>query len=161
VLNAARTHRYLLTRRWADGPAAVFIMLNPSTADEQHDDPTIRRCTGFARREGCGALTVVNLFALRSADPHELARHPDPAGVHNDLFIALACVPAVLVIAAWGAFGGLGGRDKQVQAALAAAGVRLRCLGVTAAGAPRHPLYVRVGTPLTAWPAAHSGSSHG
>lgn len=62
-------YRYRLTRRFADGPCATFVMLNPSTADETIDDPTIRRCRNFAIREGCGGLVVVNLFAYRATDP--------------------------------------------------------------------------------------------
>ena len=91
---SARVYRYLLTRRWGTVPAMVWIMLNPSTADAFAEDPTIRRCLIFAHREGCGGLTVVNLFALRSTDPKALTRHPDPVGPANDTFIRGHCAPA-------------------------------------------------------------------
>src|SRR5689334_20041621 len=69
VLSPCGLYRYRLTRRWGDGPALLFVMLNPSTADATEDDPTIRRCTGFAKREGMPAIEVVNLFAWRATDP--------------------------------------------------------------------------------------------
>lgn len=148
VFSTGEEYRYLLTRQRAAGPALVFIMLNPSTADARKDDPTIRRCIRFAAREGAGVLAVVNLFALRATDPRELRRHPDPAGPRNDEFIDLWCRPGRPVIAAWGAGGGLLGRDREVATRLAAAGVSLSCLGVTRDGHPRHPLYVRSDAPL-------------
>ena len=86
TFDGAHAYRYALTRRWAVGAAMVFLMCNPSTADEQHEDPTVRRCLDFARRNGFAALTVVNLFALRATDPGELACHPDPVGPLNDQF---------------------------------------------------------------------------
>lgn len=148
VSGHGRSYRYLLTRRWGVGPTAVFVMLNPSTADAERDDPTLTRCVSFARREGCAALAVVNLFALRSPDPRVLARHRDPVGPRNDTYIAAACAAAPLVVAAWGTGGRLHGRAAQVTAMLARAGVRLWCVGTTKDGSPRHPLYVRGSTPL-------------
>lgn len=150
VFNEDLTHRYLLTRRWAQGaPTAVFLMLNPSTATAHEDDPTIRRCIGYARREGCNALTVLNLFGLRATNPAELPRYPgDPVGERNDEFIGEHAQPGRLVIAAWGVHGALHARGNEVTRALTARGVELRCLGVTDGGHPRHPLYVRADTPL-------------
>ena len=131
----------------------TWIMLNPSTADAFADDPTIRRCASFARREGCGGIKVVNLFALRATDPRELRRHPDPVGACNDRVIDAHA--RGLVVVAWGAGGALGGRDADAARILEAAGVTPVCLGVTAGGQPRHPLYVRGDTPLVPWrPAA-------
>ena len=150
TLSADRAYRYLLTRRWGDGPAMTWIMLNPGTADAAHDDPTIRRCVAFARREGCEAIGVVNLFALRAAGPRGLRLSPDPAGPGNDGFL-LARPAASCVAAAWGALGGLRGRSDQVRGMLA--GVPLLCLGVTSAGEPRHPLYVRSDAPFVPLPA--------
>ena len=149
ALSADRAYRYLLTRRWGDGSAMTWIMLNPSTADAAEDDPTIRRCIGFARREGCEAIQVVNLFALRAADPRDLLASPDPAGPGNDGFL-LARPLAACTIAAWGARGSLHGRSAEVRAMLA--GARLLCLGVTSGGEPRHPLYARADTPLVPFP---------
>jgi hypothetical protein len=149
TLSADRAYRYLLTRRWGDGPAMCWIMLNPSTADASEDDPTIRRCIGFARREGCEAIQVVNLFALRAADPGELLASPDPIGPGGDGFL-LARPLAACTVAAWGARGSLHGRSAKVTAMLA--GVRLLCLGVTSSGEPKHPLYVRADVPLVPFP---------
>ena len=151
TLSADRTYRYLLTRRWDDGPVMTWIMLNPSTADADTDDPTIRRCTGFARREGCGAICVVNLFALRATDPRELRTSPDPVGPDNDSFL-LERTRAGSVVAAWGSHGSLNGRSRAVAALLVAAEVPLLALGVTSSGEPRHPLYIRSDAPFTAWP---------
>lgn len=153
VLSPDEKYRYLLTRERAAGPALVFVMLNPSTADDRVDDPTIRRCLRFAAREGAGRLVVVNLFAIRATDPRELARHPDPVGPRNDEFLLMHCRPASRVVAAWGNGGSLHGRDRQVAGMLAHAGVSLTCLGVTGSGAPRHPLYVRANAPLVPYAA--------
>lgn len=153
VLSPCGTYRYTLDRIWDHTrPTALFIMLNPSTADASVDDPTIRRCRAFATREGCGALTVVNLFAYRATDPRELAVQPDPIGPDNNTHIALALdrQPAH-VIAAWGALPFARTRAQQVTALLAQA----RCLGTTKSGDPRHPLYVRADQPLQPWPTTH------
>ena len=142
----ARIYRYLLTRIWDPSiPPVVFLMLNPSTADALEDDATIRRLSGpkgFARTLGGGGLIVVNLFALRSTDPRVLRDHPDPVGPLNDAFIRQATAGAHTVVAAWGAGGGQHGRGARVTQALTARYTALHCLGVTAAGQPRHPLYL-------------------
>jgi hypothetical protein len=140
----ARTYRLLLTRIWDPTvKPAVFVMLNPSTADAMDDDPTIRRCTSFARREGAGGLVVVNLFGLCSTDPRALRHHPDPVGPLNDAFIRRATGGASTVVAAWGAAGvEHNGRGTHVAETLRARGVRLQCLGQTSTGQPRHPLYL-------------------
>jgi len=153
VLSPCGTYRYTLDRVWdASLPTALFVMLNPSTADANVDDPTIRRCRTFATREGCGALTAVNLFALRSTNPDALTEHPDPVGPDNDLHTALALdrQPAV-VIAAWGAHPFARPRAAQVARLLAVHGGRLDSLGTTKQGAPRHPLYVHRDQPLVPW----------
>jgi hypothetical protein len=101
-LSPCGTYRYLLGRRVGDGQrAALFVMLNPSTADASDDDPTIRRCRRFARREGCGLLEVVNLFAYRATDPVALRLAEDPVGPANDHFISKAVERAALVVVAW------------------------------------------------------------
>lgn len=142
----ARIYRYLLTRIWDPTiPPAVFLMLNPSTADAMDDDATIRRLAGpngFARREGAGGLVVVNLFAVCSTDPRVLRHHPDPVGPLNDVFIRRATGGASTVVAAWGAAGVEHGRGARVTQTLRDRGVRLRCLGTTSTGQPRHPLYL-------------------
>ncbi|WP_448333551.1 DUF1643 domain-containing protein [Streptomyces sp. DSM 41534] len=143
VMDQARTYRYLLTRIWDTSvPPMVWVMLNPSTADALADDATIRRCIGFARREECGGIAVVNLFALRSTNPRALRDHPDPVGPHNGLFLRRTTSLGP-VVAAWGAGGVLGDRAATVTQTLTAAGVRMNALGVTSTGQPRHPLYLR------------------
>jgi hypothetical protein len=162
VLSQCEQYRYTLDRVWDAGrPAALFVMLNPSVADASVDDPTIGRCKAFAEREGCGALTVVNLFALRSTKPGGLALHPDPVGPDNDAWVtvALANRPSV-VVAAWGAYPAAAGRKIQAIAddraatilrILAAHDVPVKCLGTTKDGYPRHPLYVPGTQPLIAF----------
>ena len=161
VFSADGTYRYLLVRRWDQpGPAMTCLMLNPSTADALADDPTIRRVLGFARREGAGTLNVVNLFALRATDPRELSRHPDPVGPHNDEFILRHCTPGARVLAAWGTGGQLRGRAAEVAGRLRDHGAQLVCLGVTAGGEPRHPLYVRANTPLASFSPGQPERAH-
>lgn len=144
VLSDCRRYRYALTRRWAPGPVALFIMLNPSTADAEVDDPTIRRCIGFAKREGCGALRVENLFAWRATKPDEMFAQGPMAVGEADAAICRA-VRAVdgPIIAAWGGDRRAEDRAREVVTLLDELGVEVVCLGVTQAGAPRHPLYVR------------------
>lgn len=118
-------------------------MLNPSTADAELDDPTIRRCISFAKREGCTELTVVNLFAYRSTDPKQLYKVDDPIGPQNDFYIkqAIRAHDMGIVIAAWGAHPIAINRAKEILAMPEFADVL--CLGTTKKGAPRHPLYVK------------------
>jgi hypothetical protein len=154
AFDLTRTFRYHLTRTWEPSRAPlVWIMLNPSTADADEDDRTIGRCAEFARRENAGGISVVNLFAFRATKPAELRRHRAPVGGLNDAFIVTEC-PARTVVAAWGAHGTYLYRDREVAELLAAVGVPLRCLGVTAGGHPRHPLYVRGDAPLVPY---HTG----
>ena len=132
-------YRYRLWRRWHPGAAtAVWVMLNPSTADDRRDDPTIRRCIGLARAWGFGGIEVVNLYGLRATRPADLFAARDPVGPGNDLAIARAAASGDAVFAAWGVHGRA--RAGDVRALLA--GCALWCLGVTRAGEPRHPLYV-------------------
>ena len=143
-------YRYRLWRvlRATPGLRCVFVMLNPSTADARVDDPTLRRCIGFASDLGFQRLDVVNLFAWRATDPRWLRRrvvddgHAVVIGPENDRHIVATCVGADLVIAAWGAHGSLGDRDLDVVRLLESAGVVLHMLDVTVEGQPRHPLYL-------------------
>lgn len=141
VFDATGRYRYRLWRRWADGPRIAFVMLNPSTADHRIDDPTIRRCMDFARRWGHGALDVVNIFAYRTPSPRELARARAPVGPDNDRHLGAVCRRCEDVVIAWGTHGALRGRDREVLDLLGDG--PLLCLGVTAEGHPRHPLYLR------------------
>lgn len=151
VLSEGGLYRYALTRQWAYGPRTfVVIGLNPSTADAEQDDPTIRRCVRFAIREGCTTLVMLNLYALRSTRPEALWHHHDPVGPENDATLKRWLTdPKATIVAAWGS-GDKKGR-AQVVAPMAP---QLHCLGVTQAGHPRHPLYLHNGSPLIPWPAS-------
>jgi hypothetical protein len=145
-------YRYRLSRVW-DGARQLltFVMLNPSTADAEQDDPTIRRCMGFARTFGYGGINVLNIFALRATDPRQLSGHPDPVGPYNDqmLYAYLAVDPMrAQTVAAWGAH-----KAATVRAAaLTAPGTApWSCLGVTKDGHPRHPLYLPANAQLRLW----------
>lgn len=151
VLSEDRVYRWTLAREWDDSlPPLVVIGLNPSTADETEDDPTIRRCIGFARAFGCGSLRMLNLFAFRSTDPKGLRKVVDPIGPENDVWLKDACRYGSKVVAAWGAHGGYLGRDREVRRLLSGS---LHHLGLTKDGHPRHPLYLKSDTPLTLWSA--------
>lgn len=147
ALSPCGTYRYLLTRglpsplRWMR--PVTFVMLNPSTADADRDDPTIRRCLAFARAWQCTELRVVNLFAYRATDPKELLQAADPVGPENDEHIRRAARGAAFVVAAWGAHKVAEERAQHVLGLIdGLKGIGLQCLGTTKSGAPRHPLYV-------------------
>ncbi len=140
-------YRYALWRRWADGPQLLFVMLNPSTASASANDPTIRRCIGFARDWGFAALAVGNLFAWRTPSPARLRQARGPVGGRNDAWLEHLHSQSQLTVAAWGNHGTWRGRDVVVRALLRDPHV----LGLTAAGAPRHPLYVRTMTRPQPW----------
>lgn len=146
-----RRYRYLLVRRWNPSlPDATFIMLNPSTADEHDDDPTIRKCIGFAKRWGCGGIKVVNLYAYRATQPRDCFAASDPTGgAEADAAIIHAAGSAAALgwplVAAWGA------NEKGARAAEVLAWAAMRhaqCLGFTRSGQPRHPLMLSYATPL-------------
>lgn len=137
-------YRYWLTRTWGTLRPACFIMLNPSTADASVDDPTIRRCIGFAKAWGCSGITVVNLFAFRATDPKKMkAVNFDAIGPENDRHIKICVASAGITVCAWGAHGGFLGRDQEVKKIARSAGSLItQCLGRTKDGYPKHPLYV-------------------
>jgi len=145
-------YRWRLWRTWGPGELMAWVMLNPSTADAEVNDPTIRRCMGFARREGYDGIEVVNLYGLRATKPKHLIDHPDPEGPHNRLAWAEALYgPRIgIVIAAWGA----AATEKRLPPSRALwgyAGPPMRCLGVTKDACPRHPLYARGDTKMEMW----------
>jgi hypothetical protein len=149
--SACRSWRYSLRRGSLGGEkgrSLNIIALNPSTADETQDDPTIRRAIGFARRLGCDQLIVTNLFALRAARPLVLRSHPDPVGSENDDYLMAEARTASLLVVAWGVHGRLHDRDAQVIARLRSVGIAPWCWGKTRAGQPRHPLYLPSHAPL-------------
>jgi hypothetical protein len=145
TLDPTGRYRYHLWRSWdTDLPRAVFVGLNPSTADAERDDPTLRRCVAFARSWGCGGLDVVNLFAWRATKPADLKRAAEPIGADNDRILRELAAQAEHRIACWGVHGAWQDRGARVRAAM---GPGWQCLGVTRDGHPRHPLYLRRDTP--------------
>jgi hypothetical protein len=149
--------RYTLTRIWAPhGPRALFIMLNPSTATEVQNDPTVERCERRARALGFGAFRVTNIFAYRATDPRVMRAAADPVGPGNDAAILDSLPWADAVICAWGTHGAHLDRGPRVEAMLRASGRPLLALGVTQAGHPQHPLYIGYDRQPVAWPAAQN-----
>jgi hypothetical protein len=137
-------YRYELRRTWGLQNPALFVILNPSTADGEKDDPTIRRCMDFADRWGYGGIVVVNVFAFRATKPTALLTAADPVGPMNLIYIRQAMEKAGIVIAAWGAGGPKVSEPYEwIHEIAKMCGVRLHCLGTTADGSPKHPLYVR------------------
>ena len=151
LISDCGTYRYWLSRSWDDGSRKLaFVMLNPSTADASIDDPTIRRCMGFAKRERFGGILVVNLYALRATDPSDLLRADDPIGPRNEHWLREVFVNAGQgnVVCAWGTKGGQ--QAKWISKSLG--GFGCVCLGKTKDGHPRHPLYVKSDQPFEAFP---------
>jgi len=145
-------YRYSLSRSWEPQAAqVVFIMLNPSRADAERDDPTIRSCMQFAQRWGYGGLTVVNLFGYRTPSPKCLAQAADPVGAGCDRAILTAAAKTDRIILAWGNWGALLGRDQAVLQHLQPYQDRLYCLGINRTAQPRHPLYIKRTTSLLRW----------
>lgn len=155
VLSECQKYRYRLYRSWSDGPLVVFVMFNPSTADGIEDDPTIRKCIGFAQRWRYPGITVVNLFAVRSTDPRAVRRmlYADAVGLENDTAILTACATAAEVVVAWGCgyhMGAHSDRAKKVVRMIRDTypSLRISCLGRSKDGHPRHPLMLPYSTPL-------------
>ena len=154
TLSPCGVYRFELSRTWDDSlRPALFVMLNPSTADAERDDPTIRRCVRFARDWGFGGVVVVNLFALRAKDPRELYKHADPVGPDNDLAILAASDRCGVRVCAWGAHGSLHDRGRHIKSLLRVTDPRPVChLGLTADGHPKHPLYLKATTTPVPFP---------
>lgn len=149
--SACETYRYALTREWAAGPRLLWVMLNPSTASELANDPTVERCERRGRAMGFGSFRVVNLFALRATDPRALRAAADPVGPGNDAALSEGVVWADNILCGWGGHGALHGRDRAVTALLRQAGKPLWHLGLTQAGQPKHPLYISYAVQPTLW----------
>lgn len=144
-------HRYQLTRHWAQGPRVCFVMLNPSTADAESDDPTIRRCIAFARAWEYGGVVIVNLFGLRAIHPSDLLKvsFAERIGPENDSWILRAHATSERTVAAWGEHRAIGERDRDVIRLLDAP---LYCIALTNRGRPRHPLYLKGSSRVANWP---------
>ena len=138
IFSDCRKYRYALSRTWNGKKKTIlFIGLNPSTANEKIDDPTIRRCINYAQNWGYGSLLMVNLFAYRATMPSELKNVKNPIGNDNDLHIIELSKKADIAVAAWGNEGNLLNRDKEVKKILP----NLMCLKINKSGQPAHPLY--------------------
>lgn len=144
-------YRYALTRQWGPGRRLLFVMLNPSTADERRNDPTVERCERRAVALGHGAFRVVNIFAWRATSPRDLKAAAAPIGPENDRILRESVGWADMVLCAWGAHGSHLGRGAEVEAMLRGSGCGLWHLGLTRQGAPRHPLYVGYAVAPVAW----------
>lgn len=143
IFDSTREYRYVLVRRWNDNkPNIAFLMLNPSIADENKDDPTIRRVIRYAKDWGYGMVFILNLFAYRSTDPAQLKKTPDPVGLDNDHYINYISHNVAYIIAGWGTKGNYLNRATNVIRRLSPTH-KLYCLQETKEGHPQHPLYVK------------------
>lgn len=151
-------HRYDLWRIKRPGaPFALFIGLNPSIGAPEIDDPTLRRIQAFATREGFDNVCIANAFSIRGTDPGILRRVFDAVGSDNNRTLVDLHERSALTVAAWGDDGKLFMRDHNLRRLLAPKA--LVCLGYTASGYPRHPLYVKGDAPLTPYPRPLGGSA--
>lgn len=160
VISDCGRYRYRLDRDCAPdgrsfGPRMAWIMVNPSTADAEQDDATIRRVVGFSRRHSCFRVTVGNLFAYRATDVRELKRVADPVGPENDIYLRGIMHEAQCVVVAWGPLAkqpkGLRDRFKRVAEIAEQMKRPLWCFGTANDGQPRHPLMLAYDTPLVPW----------
>ena len=148
-------YRYDLVRTWdATGGRINFVMLNPSTATELANDPTVERCERRARALGYGAFRVTNIFAYRATDPRDMRAQDDPIGPANDAAIAEAAAWADTIVCAWGTHGAHLGRGAQVAALLRDAARPLTTLGLSKDGHPKHPLYIGYSVQPVPWEAS-------
>lgn len=143
VYSDCMAYRYVLTRVWQeDGQKALFVMLNPSTATEVQNDPTVERCERRARALGFGAFRVCNIFAYRATDPRDMRAQADPVGPQNDAAIIESAQWADRVVCAWGTHGSHLGRGAHVAGLLRGLALPLYHLGLSKEGHPKHPLYI-------------------
>lgn len=146
VISSDGRYRYRLSRHWSEGPEATFIMLNPSTADAEADDPTIRKCVGFAKHWGMGGIFVGNLFAIRATKPADMMSAYDPVGPDNRGHLDWMCERAAKnggrVICAWGVDGCHMDQDRTFMGWMLMANITPMALRLTKDGHPWHPLYV-------------------
>lgn len=152
TFSPCRLWRYSLWRRWSDcapDHMVAFIGLNPSTADEVRNDPTVRRCINFAKAWGFGGMVMLNAFAYRATDPRDMKRQEDPVGPWNDVAILEIARSVPRVVCCWGAHGAWHGRHGELVRMLQFR--ELRHMGLTKAGRPRHPLYLANATEPNVW----------
>lgn len=141
IFSPCRKYRYTLWRRWGDDwetNFCMFIGLNPSTADEINDDPTVRRCINFSKAWGYSALLMTNIFAYRATDPRDMKAIDEPIGPENDRYLIEHAAKASIVVAAWGNHGAYRDRHNLIKAMIP----NLHCLKTSKLGMPAHPLYL-------------------
>jgi hypothetical protein len=149
IISPCGRYRYSLTRGNCDQKPVLFVMLNPSTADALEDDPTIRRCVGFAKSWSYDSIQVVNLFAWRATDPNNLPwKSVEAVGPENDDHINQHAKSAGLIVCAWGNHVSTSSRASHVIRLLKSSGVPVKCLGRNKSGTPKHPLYLASNTQL-------------
>ena len=151
IYSECERYRYALTRIWAEGPTVAFVMLNPSTATEVQNDPTVERCERRARALGYGGFRVTNIFAWRDTDPKHMRASLDPVGPDNDAAIREAALWTRETICAWGTHGAHLDRGAEVETLLRATGRPLLHLGLSKAGHPKHPLYIAYAQAPEVW----------
>lgn len=152
VYSPCESYRYTLTRTWDPaGRKVLFVMLNPSTATEVQNDPTVERCERRARALGFGSFRVCNIFAYRATDPKVMRAQADPVGPGNDQAIAESALWADALVCAWGTHGAHLNRGAAVEAVLRATGKPLSHLGLSKDGHPKHPLYIGYAHQPEAW----------
>jgi len=144
VFSHCMKYRYYLSRAWGKngGKAIMFLMLNPSTADEVKNDPTVERCERRARAMGYDSFIVCNIFAYRATNPKDMRVQKDPVGQKNDQYIVDAAKVADRVICAWGSHGSFMNRNEWIRKLLKESGAKVFYLRMTASGNPSHPLYL-------------------
>ena len=143
IYSDCENYRYSLTRVWdGAGKRVLFVMLNPSTATEVQNDPTVERCERRARTLGYGAFRVCNIFAYRATNPKVMRAQSDPTGAHNDTAIIEAADWSDTIVCAWGTHGEHMDRGSQVEKLLRNQQKPLTHLGLSKAGHPKHPLYI-------------------
>jgi hypothetical protein len=152
VYSDCENYRYSLTRVWDEkGRRVLFVMLNPSTATEVQNDPTVERCERRARALGFGAFRVCNIFAWRATDPKNMRAQGDPVGPENDATILAGCDWADEIVCAWGTHGAHRSRGPKVERLMRATGLPLTHLGLSKAGHPKHPLYIAYAVQPVGW----------
>jgi len=150
--SSCERYRFKLQRSWRESDTGIlFIMLNPSTATELRNDPTVERCERRARSMGHGAYRVCNIFGWRDTSPAELKRARDPVGRGNDEAILESSDWADAIVCAWGNHGSHMNRGREVEALLRDAGKELMHLGLTKIGQPQHPLYISYAKSPVPW----------
>lgn len=153
VISDCGKYRYLLRRTWDHSkPRVLYVMLNPSTADASIDDPTIRSCVRLAKSWGYGGIEVVNLFGWRATDPDELPKQFDPTGPDNEGVVENAINRCDIVVFAWGVCKFAERRGRKLRDTVRRHRPMVYCIGKTKDGHPKHPLYIKSGTPLQAFP---------